>query len=96
VPDYSAIKKEKVEFVKSETILLAIREENQVDTFISGLRQYQSHFLIAEPSKMEEAKILLTFKRGDIVLIQQIHKLKIQSKWYPNPYIVYWAHNNNT
>ena len=38
----------------------------------------------------------LNFKKGDLVLVKRVHKLKIQTLWYENPYMVYYAHENNT
>ena len=38
----------------------------------------------------------LNYKKGDLVLIKRVKKLKIQPPWYETPYVVYNVHENNT
>ena len=46
----------KDQFISEETVKLSMHENIRVETFISGLRHYRSHFLITDPSTMEEVK----------------------------------------
>ena len=46
----------KDQFISEETVKLSMHENIRVETFISGLRHYRSHFLITNPSTMEEVK----------------------------------------
>ena len=39
---------------------------------------------------------ILTFKKGDIVLVKRVRKLKIQTPWEDALYIIYRVHDNNT
>ena len=39
---------------------------------------------------------VLTFKKGDIVLVRRVRKLKIQTPWEDTLYIIYRVHDNNT
>jgi hypothetical protein len=48
--------KTKEEFIAEETQKLSMHENIRVETFISGLRHYRSHFLITNPNTMEELK----------------------------------------
>jgi hypothetical protein len=34
-------------------------ETTRIETFISGLRYYKSHFLITDPSSMEDIRIVI-------------------------------------
>ena len=48
--------KPKEQFISKEYEKLSMYENIRVETFISGLRHYRSHFLITNPSTMEEVK----------------------------------------
>jgi len=67
IPDPNVIKKEKEDFYAFEKIKLAMSETSRVETFISGLKHYRSHFLIMQPSTMEEVRKIIsniTKKKG--------------------------------
>jgi RNase H-like domain found in reverse transcriptase/Reverse transcriptase (RNA-dependent DNA polymerase)/Integrase zinc binding domain/Integrase core domain/gag-polyprotein putative aspartyl protease/Retrotransposon gag protein len=48
--------KSREQFISEESEKLSMHEHIRVETFISGLRHYRSHFLITNPSTMEEVK----------------------------------------
>ena len=66
----------KDQFISEESVKLSMHENIRVETFISGLRYYISHFLITNPSTMEEVKRIL----------QTITKKKQWNKSYSHDY----------
>ena len=70
--DETTIEAKKQEFINNETERLAMHETTRVETFISGLRHYRSHFLITDPSSIEDVRRI----------VQSITRKKQWSKSY--------------